>query len=183
MSEDNQNMLTEEQDITPEEDEVVAVDKNQAVIDLLLQCPKIVNSPLFFNFLNAKDENKQIISQSNDKALNKPFIDGSVMKRYTFSLIDFRSVAYQPIPKTTEYTSENVEELFDVQAIMDWVNAQADLRNYPDFGKDAVIDGMSTTSENPNLDGVDTSVTPALAKYSMSIQIDYLDTSKVIWKK
>lgn len=164
----------------------MAVDKNQAVIDFLLTCYQIRSNPLFFNFLNAKDGSKQIITQSNDKALNHNYVDGSVMKRYTFSLIDFRSVAYQAIPvvgTTLEvYSTENVEELFDIQGIMDWVQEQADARNFPDFGDDCIIEDMKTTTENPNLNGVDTSVSPALAKYSMSIQIDYLDTSKVIWK-
>jgi len=156
-------------------------DKNQAVIDFLLECPQIANNPLFFNVINAKDNDKQIITQSNEKSLNQTFIDGSVKKRFTFTIIDFRSVIYQPLPKVEGYTSENVEEMFDVQGIIDWVNAQADEQNYPDFGNDCQIDSMQTTSENPNLNGVDTSVSPALAKYSMSIQIDYIDTSKVIW--
>lgn len=161
-----------------------AVDKNQAVIDFLLQCNTISNNPLFFNFLNAKDNSKQIITQANDTTLNKNYVDGSVMKRYTFTIIDFRSVSYQPIPKpigSTALTSENVEELLDVQGIMDWINEQADAENYPNFGSNCIIDGMRTTSENPNLNSVDTQVGPALAKYSISIQIDYIDTSKAIW--
>lgn len=164
-------------------------DKNQAIIDFLQDCPTIASNPLFFNFLNAKDNSKQIITQANDTALNTPYIDGSVLKRYAFTLIDFRSVTYEPIPKnlipgtTTqeEYISENVEELIDVQGIIDWVNEQADSRIYPDFGEDCIIEDMRVTSNNPNLNGVDTSVTPALAKYSMTIQIDYLDNSKVLW--
>ena len=158
------------------------MDKNQAIIDFLIQCPTIANNPLFFNFLNAKDNNKQIITQANEISLNSRYIDGSVLKRYTFSIIDFRSVVYQPLPKVEGYTSENVEEMFDVQGIMDWVNEQADLQNYPDFGENCLIDSMRTTSDNPNLNSIDTSVTPALAKYSMSIQVDYLDTSKAIWQ-
>lgn len=158
-----------------------AVDKNQAIIDFLITCPAIRDNPLFFNFLNAQDDNKQIITQTNDNSINEKYVDGSVLKRYSCSVIDFRSVAYQPIPKVLGYTSENVEEYFDVQEIMNWVNEQADLGNYPDFGTECIIDEMRTTAENPNLDGVDTSLSPALAKYSMSIQIDYLDISKAIW--
>ena len=170
---------------------MATVDKNQAVIDFLMQCQTIANNPLFFNFLNAKDNSKQVIADSNDIALNKTFIDGSVLKRYTFTIIDFRSVTYLPIAKvpagTTTTTApdtrvnENIEELFNVQGIMDWVNEQADARNYPDFGSDCMIEDMRTTSENPSLNSVDTQVSPALAKYSMSIQIDYIDKSKAIW--
>lgn len=159
------------------------VDKNQATIEFLMNCPAISSNPLFFNFLNAKDNNKQLITQANDTTLNQQYIDGSVLKRYTFTLIDFRSVTYEAIPKMEQYVSENVEEMFDVQGIINWIREQADLKNYPNFGEECLIDDMTTTSENPSLNGVDTSVTPALAKYSMTIQIDYLDTSKVIWNK
>lgn len=157
------------------------VDKNQAVINFLLNCPQIISNPVFFNAINAKDNDKQIVTQSNDVSLNQRYVDGSVMKRYTFTLVDFRSVIYQPVPKVAGYSSENVEELLDVQGILDWVNTQADNQNYPDFGEDCQIDSMKTTSDTPSLNGIDTNVTPALAKYSMSIQIDYLDTSKAVW--
>lgn len=157
------------------------VDKNQAVIDFLIQCPAIAANPLFFNFLNAKDNNKQIITQSNERSLNRTYVDGSVLKRYTFTIIDFRSVTYQPLTKEAGYPNENVEEMLDVQGILDWVNEQAELENYPDFGTDCMIDKMETTSDTPNLNGVDTQIAPALAKYSISIQIDYLDKSKMVW--
>lgn len=155
-----------------------AIDKNQAVIDFLLDCPVIAYNPLFFNFLQAQDNNKQIIVQTSDTSLNKKFIDGSVMKRYLFTIIDFRSIAYQPLPKVEGYSSENVEEFLDVQGIIDWINEQADAGNYPDFGSNYIIDSMQPTSNNPSLNGVDTQVTPALAKYSITIQIDYLDKTK-----
>ena len=158
------------------------MDKNQAIIDFLLTCPAIIADPLFFNFLNAKDNNQQIITQSNDKSLQQTFIDGSVLKRYAFTLIFFKSVLYQAIPKVEGLVNENVEELGQVQAIIDWVTEQNDSQIYPDFGEDCEIDEIKALSENPGLNGVDTTVTPALAKYSVTIQVDYLDKSKAIWK-
>lgn len=158
------------------------MDKTQAVIDFISQCPQIQSNPLFFNFLNAKDNVKGIVTQANDVSLHTPYIDGSVEKRYTFTIIDFRSLVYQALPKAEGLVSENVEDFLDVKAILDWVNEQADNENYPDFGEDCIIDKMQSTSDNPNLNGVDTNVAPALAKYSITIQIDYLDNSKKIWK-
>lgn len=159
------------------------VDKNQAVIDFLIQCPQIKSNPLFFNFIEAKDNNKQIITIANDKSLNKPYNDGSVLKQYTFTLVDYKSVAYQAIVKLPDYTNENVEDFMNVQSIIDWVTEQADNRNYPNFGDDCIIDEMSAVTDNPNLNGIDTSSKPALAKYSVSIQIKYIDTSKCLWNK
>lgn len=159
------------------------MDKNQAIIDFLMTCPTIQNNPLFFNFLNAKDDNKQLVVTGNEKSIDKPFIDGSVEKRYTFTLIDYKSIAYQAIVNNPLYVNENVQEAFEVQAIIDWISEQNELRNFPNFGSDCIVEEMRTMTDNPNLNGVDTSITPALAKYSMSIQIDYIDTSKVLWNK
>lgn len=169
--------------------------KEESVLNFLFQCPQIRNNPLFFNFINAKPDNKQIVTMGNESSVHRPYIDGSVLKRYTFTLVDFRSATYQPVPKvittttTTTTTSvappapkqnENVEEFIDVQGILDWVEQQADNRQFPDFGQNCLIDSMKVLTDNPVLNGVDTQIKPALAKYSFSIQIDYIDYSKAI---
>ena len=158
-----------------------AIDKNQAVIDFLLECPQIASNPLYFNFVNAKNDDKQFVTLSNEVSLHQPYIDGSVLKRFTFTIIDYKSVAYRAIPKYSGLTDENINDMLDVQAIIDWITDQADAKNYPNFGDDCLIDNMETVTDNPNLNGVDTNITPALAKYSITIRIDYLDKSKVIW--
>lgn len=158
------------------------MDKTQAVIEYLLTCPKVKESPLYFNFINASDEDKQFITTANERTLHKPYIDGSVLKRFTFTIIDYRSVAYQEMARYNIAANEAVEEYLDVQALIDWIVEQEDAQNYPDFGEDCVVERIGTASENPNLNGVDTSANPVLAKYSISIQIDYIDNSKKIWK-
>ena len=160
----------------------MGVDKNQAIIDFLITCPQIANNKLFFNFINGKDNDKQIITKSTDVKTNKVYIDGSVQKKYSCSIIDFRSISYNAVVKYPSYPNENVEELYDVQGILDWINEQADNYNFPNFGSDCIIETMKTVTDVPNLNGVDTSISPAIAKYSIAIQIEYLDTSKQIWK-
>ena len=159
------------------------VDKNQAMVNYLKTCPAIQNNPLYFNFINAKDDNKQIITLSNEKAVAKTYIDGSVLKQYSLALVDFKSIAYKPIVKSVGYSDENVEDMLSVQQIIDWIDEQNDAHNYPDFGDECIIEKISATTENPMLDGIDTSISPALAQYSVTIVVTYLDTSKVIWGK
>lgn len=159
------------------------MDKNQAMIDYLSTCPSIRDNPLFFNFINAKEDNKQLITVANDKIINKTYVDGSVLKRYTLTIIDFKSIAYQAIVKAPGFVNENVEEMFNVQEIMDWVNEQDKLKNFPDFGEDCIVDSIKTATDNPNLNGIDSSVSPAQAKYSFSIQVEYLDNTDVLWRK
>ena len=165
-------------------------DKNQAIIDFLIRCPIIRNNPLYFNFINAKENNKQIIALANDIAVNKAYIDGSVDKRYSATIVDFKSVAYNQIVKEEGLSDENVTDMSEVQEIIDWVNAQVELASQdyehrldylPDFGGSCVIDTMRVTTENPRLNSIDTQTTPVLAKYSFTIQVDYLDISKKLW--
>ena len=168
--------------------------KEQATIDFLMTCDLISGNPLFFQFIKAKDNNKQLLMLANDKSLNQTNVDGSVSKQFTFTLVDFKSVAYNALVAftpvgTTEIgttpapTDENVEEYMDVQGIIDWITLQDRNRNYPDFGSSCQIQKMRALTDNPNLNGVDSSTKPSLAKYSISIQIDYLDTSEVIWNQ
>lgn len=158
------------------------MDKTQAVINFLIECPQIKSSPLYFQFAHAEEDNKQFVTVANDINIQRPYIDGSVLKRYSFTLIDYKSLAYRAIVKDTGYTDENVEEYLQVQDIIDWINTQADNENYPDFGEYYEIDNMKALSDIPNLNGIDTSMKPVIAKYSFSVQIDYIDKTKVIWR-
>lgn len=159
----------------------MATDKNQATINFLLTCEYIQDSPLYFNFINAKSENKQFLTTANDRTVHRPYIDGSVMKQYTFTIVDFKPISPNPIVNDVGYEDENVENMDEVQGLIDWLVEQADAGNYPDFGSDCVIDNMVVLSDNPNLNGIDTGVKPTLAKYSVSIQITYIDNSKAVW--
>lgn len=156
------------------------MDKNKATLDFLATYSGIETSPIFVNFMSAKDDDVQFLTSSNEKALNHRFIDGSVMKQYTFSLVITKSVTDMAIAKDG-MLSENIDDLADLQAFMDWINEQGYNQIYPDFGEDCVIEEMHTIAENPELTGVNTEVSPALALYNIEIRIDYIDYSKVIW--
>ena len=158
------------------------VDKNQAIIDYLNTCPSIANNPQFFNFANAKDGNKQISVKSSDKGRNKPYIDGTVEKRFAFTIYDFRSASFNPLVIKSGFNNENVDELNDIQGIIDWVTEQNEMRKFPDFGSKCIIDSIYTTTENPDLAGVDKSVSPQVAVYTITINVDYLDISKKVWQ-
>lgn len=164
----------------------MSIDKNKALIDYLLQCEDIYNSPLYFNLINAKDNTVQILPVTEDKIMDKPFIDGSVQKKYTANLITFKSISDLEIVKpigTDEYPNENIDELQDVQKLIDWIQEQEDARNYPNFGEDCNIDSIDTTTDNPRFEGIDAQANPPLAMYTISIVIEYMDYSKVIYNK
>ena len=159
------------------------MDKNKAVINFLLTCDYVKNSPLFYILGQVEADNKQVVTIANDVNTDTPYIDGSVKKRYTFTLIDYQTVTPNAVISREDVpVSENLDNAFKVQQVLDWITEQATLRNFPDFGSDSVIDDMTVGADQPNLNGVDRAVTPVLAKYSISIRIDYIDYSKAIWK-
>lgn len=157
-------------------------DKNQAVIDFLITCPQIQNSPLYFNIINAQDDSNQFVTTTTDRYANTQYIDGSVLKVYTFTIITYKSANDFAVVQIENFQNENVSDMNDIQALIDWVKEQAELHNYPDFGEDCVIDSMFPTTDSPSFDGIDTQITPPLAVYSTTIQINYLDISKKIWR-
>lgn len=157
-------------------------DKNQAVINYILQCSQIQNTPLYFNFINAKDNTAQILTSSNDRYTEKPDITGAVEKQYTFTIMVFKSITDDAIVKLEGFAHENVEELSYIQELIDWIAEQDDLKNYPDFGENCEVDGIRTTEETPKLEAINAQVSPALAMYSVTIQITYVDNSKKLWR-
>ena len=155
------------------------MDKTQAMVSFLQTCPSLTNNTQFFNFGTVENNAHQLITRQDDVNLQRPYIDGSVLKRYTFIIDSFKSVGFTPI--VSGLSDENMDDFADVQKLLDWVNEQNDLRNYPDFGESCFIDEMKTTSSKPELLGVDNQKNPPVAIYRVTIQIDYLDNSKRIW--
>lgn len=160
----------------------MAADKNEAIITYLLSCPVIANNPLFFNFVNAEDNNNQIITSGNDTAFQVKFIDGSIQKEYIFTIVLFKSVSQNAVVKLAGYPDENVSDLAEVQALIDWINEQEVLHNYPDFGELCTVDSIETLSSEPVLENIDNDVQPPLGRYSISIRVNYVDTSKVVYR-
>ena len=160
----------------------MAIDKNQAVIDYIITCPTILNSPLYFNFINAKDGTNQVFTESTDTYTNRNYVDGSVEKLYTFTILTFKSATDIAVVKMVGYENENLSDMSDVQNLIEWIKEQNEARNFPDFGEDCIIDSIETTTEEPKFEGIDEQISPPLAVYSTSIQIKYIDISKRLWR-
>lgn len=158
------------------------MDKTQSMIDYLLQCPAILNSPLYLNFVNAKNGVNQLIPLSSDRAINKPYVDGSVLKRYSITFIVYLTISPNPLVKISGTNNENVTDLSAVQALMDWIETQNDAHNYPNFGTACHIEEIGTTTNNPRLDQIDATQSVPLARYSFTVYVNYVDNSKLIWK-
>ena len=155
------------------------MDKNQFMVEFLQTCPTIKDNPLFFNFGNVEDNAHQLTIDSDDVALQKPFIDGSVSKRYTCSIDSFKSLACIPI--IIGNNDENIEDYAEVQNLLDWINEQGENFNFPNFGDDIEVEEMKTLTTKPVLLGVETKLNPPMAIYRIIIQINYIDNTKRLW--
>ena len=159
----------------------MAVDKNQAIIEYLSTCPIVQSNLLFFNFAEESDNSNQIVIHSDEVGSDRVYVDGSADKHYTFTLYIYKSVTFNPVVKLAGYTDENVADLGDVQALIDWINTQNDNKVFPNFGNSCIIESVETLSNKPKLNGVDKNTQPPLAQYSITVKITYLDKSKMIW--
>lgn len=157
----------------------MATDKNQAITNFFQTYADISNNPLFFNFGDIENDAYQVNVSTNDVSLNRKYVDGSELRRYTIYIDSFKSISTTPV--IAELSAENLDEMQEVQNLLDWIIEQADSHNYPDFGENCIIDAMTTSTTEPALVGVDSSLNPPIAIYRIEIRIDYIDTSKQIW--
>ena len=154
--------------------------KTNAVLEYLLQSPAI--SAFYFQYADAQANAVQISSNAVDRASRKQFVDGSQQKRLDFTFTWYKPLTCIPVIAGAE-SIETVAALDDVQDIIDWIDAQNDARNYPDLGDKCTVDLISCTTDTPRLAGVDTTYTPALARYQFTIRLEYLDESGCVWGK
>lgn len=158
------------------------VDKHQAMLEYLNTCPYVKDNPLFFNFGEVKENNTQFITTSNSETYGSTYIDGSMQKYYVFTLLTFKTISYNAVVRTGDKKDENLLEMTEFQEVIDWITEQRELLNYPDFGTDCLVDDIKCLSANPVVADVDSSIEPAIATYTITIQVDYIDNTKKIWK-
>lgn len=157
------------------------MDKNQIMIQFLMGCPEIQQNPLFFNFAEEEEDTNHFITISDNESTTKNYVDGSMLKQYTFQIISYKSIAHNPLIEADIIADENLEDLASVRAIMDWINEQGENKIFPNFGNGYIIESMQTINTDPSLNGVDTNVNPPLAQYSIAVRVTYFDKTKMIW--
>ena len=168
----------------------MTVDKNQKMLEYIMGCTVIAENPLYFNFVTENADTNQLLVARDDAVVNRPFVDGSVLKQYTVDVLLYKSVAYNPIvvehtPEGTKpsssYIDENMVDMRDGQTLIDWILHQNDEGIYPDFGDKCIVESIEPTTNKPTLNGVNTDINPPLAQYSVGIKVQYLDITKQLW--
>ena len=137
--------------------------KNQAIWEWLYACSEI--SDLFFNF-GASANGNTIVGTTAAERVVRSFIDGSSIRQYDFAIIQFKPANTQ-IPNNTE----NVTIMFDVEAVMQWVDTQAAARSFPAFPTNCQIQNIENLNNMPVVAGQD----ELGAKYMFTVRITYLE--------
>ena len=170
-----------------------SIDLNKRILDFIYECPIVAENPMYFGVAEEQDNNNQLVVSSETPSDAIEFIDGTGERTYRADILLYKSVAYNPI--VTEETStgkrvpseiylnENIEDMVDGQTLIDWIEEQNDNRHFPNFGEGCIIESVKTTSSRPVFNGVNTSLEPPLAQYSVGLEIQYLDISKQLWNK
>lgn len=121
---------------------------------------------LKLNTITTADGDAAFVTQQSDLIVDDPFIDGTAPRRFSFQL-------HMVTPWSEGYDEVNEESIAVVSKWIDWVNAQFDLGNIPDFGDTAKITGIETDQNMPSINV--TNPEESLAEYVFFGRIDYVE--------
>ena len=137
-----------------------------AVKNWLAECPAIKADRIYFNYLSAGNENQSF--QTIEHSTVTEDIVGNEIGRYTFAIIDFRSISKMPIGRS----EKDIAKAAGVEEINVWIKEQRKLHNFPEF-EGCTVDDIRVPPA-PIFAGQERSEGMVLAKYMIQIEIDYI---------
>lgn len=132
--------------------------------EYLMTCPEL-NSYLTFN----SSENilgSTSIATNYNTAWEKRYQRNHGIKRYDFAFVMYRQY-------DTGTSTLNINEIFDAEKFMDWIDKQDELQNFPDFGENIRVLSIENLQNMPNLAAVDQN--GATAKYMIQCRVRYYE--------
>lgn len=133
--------------------------KHKAVLDYLSTYPEL--SSLYFNTVEEAEGHTSLNTIVSDTWAKK-YLRGGI-KNYDFAMVLMR-------PYDTGTSENNVDEMFDIQKFMNWIDEQNKIKNFPIF-EDGKVLSIQNLQNEPNLAGVNEA--GDLAKYMFQIRIEY----------
>lgn len=141
------------------------IDKNEALSQYISEYPQLYGW-LYFNTIIQSSGETSLMTDS-DNIINE-FIDSSKQREYIFSIVMLKDY--------DRGTSDlNIEALRETQNFNDWISTQNDIKNFPDWGNNNIINDINILSSLPMLRiDQDTNV----AEYMLQLKINYLEKGK-----
>lgn len=151
--------------------------RNEIMLEYLMGCEAI--KQLYFEYGEMRSGALQMSTMSTETAAQSAYVDGSRPRQLDYSLVWYKPIAITPVrnPATGQY-NPTVAELDDVQGIIEWIEAQNDAHELPDFGEGYVVDAVRCLQDVPRLLGIDTSYSPAMARYSFTVRVEFVDFTR-----
>ena len=141
------------------------MNRHEAMFDYMKQYPDI--GRLFsFNFAEAKNNSSAF--RVIDEEVRKTDIFGDETVVYTFAIAEYKNFSTEP------FTTENFENLAEVDAFIDWARAQNRAKNFPDFGADCLVESITAARTGSGIVGIDPMM--RLAQYTFTVKVTYEKT-------
>lgn len=147
-------------------------------IEWLLQSDYIKQNKIFLNAIEAQDNNVQIVTQQISENQIKTYVDGSKTYPLTFSINNYKSISYNQLVKNMVSGNENVSDVLDTQKIIEFVNNMENKKNYPQFSDNITVEKVYCQYKTPNTPAIDSSLSPALAKFTLPIVFEVLEDAQ-----
>ena len=147
-------------------------------IKWLLQSEYIKQNKVFLNAIEAQDNNVQIVTQQISKNQITNFVDGSKSYPITFSINNYKSISYSQIVKNMVEGNDNLSDLLDAAKVIEFVGEMEKQGNYPLFADNITVEKVYCQYNTPNTPAIDSSVSPALAKFTIPIVFEVFEDAE-----
>lgn len=138
------------------------INKHEAMWDFLSDCPLIVN---FLKFNSVEDTQGEVsIATTATEKWEKKYVRNHGIMRYDFALIFMQ-------PHDMGTSSVNIDEIFDVQEVMTWIDKQNANSNFPNFGEECKMLSIENLQNVPTLSAVNAD--NSVAKYMLQCRVRY----------
>lgn len=122
---------------------------------------------VFFNRNVIEDGNISLEPIFSDNTV-KEYVDGSAIKNYDFAIVYVKNVS--DLPNTTD----NAEDIYDVEKFMDWIKEQNKSKNLPYFGENCQVLSIRNLQNMPNTSEQDERHT----RYMFLCRVEYFEKSQ-----
>lgn len=158
----------------------MSVDHYQSTLAFLKTCPAMAGV-FSFQGIESSGSAIQVLTQAGEQTAVKTFIDGSKEKNFDFVVCFYRPISSMPYIPSVGTGNASLESLIDVQDLIDWLDEKSEKREFPDFGTNRSVSRIYSLNTEPQLLWIDSEhYNPPLAKYTVTLRVEYMDYSHSI---
>lgn len=108
----------------------------------------------------------------------RAFIDGSYERTFDLVIAFYKSLIAGPYVAAQGTANKNLGDIVDAQSMIDWIDAQTTM---PNFGAKCAVDRVYALTDEPVLAWIDSEqYEPPLAKYTITVRVEYIDYTRAI---